>query len=465
MLRDQIPSAPTGLTRLRWYGPGLLWMLAAVGTGSVLFTPRVASVYQYQLYWMLVLVVFFMYVMIREMARFSIVSGRTVLDGIYSLGGPAGWAVWIILIPQLLAAAVGVAGIAAIVGSAMQSVLPGSGTLYAIGLIVLCVGFVFAGRYAKLEKLSRTMAIVLMGMTVISAGVVFPDFGDLSSGLIPSWPEDPELYVILPWIGTILAGSMGIVWFGYWTAIRGYGGGLVERKAHDATGDKQPEEKKFSRAHSWIGVMSGTAAAGVIGGLIILTAFMVLGAELLAPAGILPEGPDVAVDLSRLFSEVWGEPGRYLLLLAIIIALGGSVLADQDGWSRSFSDMTLILDRGSREARPAGRISRLFDWLTQHLGDRLRDRAFLTRVYLVSVTGIVPVIIVMLFSDPVEVMSASGIIAAAHTPFIVFITLYLNRTRLPRELRPGNFISCMMALAGLFYLSFAGVFFWDLFRG
>lgn len=465
MLRNSVPAAPSGLTRLRWYGPGLLWMLAAVGTGSVLFTPRVASVYQYQLYWMLVLVVFFMFVMIREMARFSIVSGRSVLEGLYSLEGPRGWAVWIIFVPQLLAAAVGVAGIAAIVGSALQSVLPGSGTLYAIGLVILCSGFVYAGRYARLEKLSRGMAMVLMGMTVISAGVVFPDFAALGNGLLPSWPEDPELYVILPWVGTILAGSMGIVWFGYWTALRGYGGGLANHAENTRQDSSQSEEQRHSRISSWIGLMSGTAAAGVIGGLIILTAFMVLGAELLAPEGILPEGPDVAVDLSRLFSDVWGEPGRYLLLLAIIIALGGSILADQDGWSRSFADMTMILRRGSQESSPPGVIAGLFARLGKRSREALENRKYVTRIYVLSVTGAIPVIILLLFSDPVQVMSASGIIAAAHTPFIVLLALYLNRTRLPRELRPGLFISCMMAMAGIFYLGFAAIYFWDLFAG
>src|SRR6056297_3791429 len=103
LLRNWVSSAPEGSEKISWYGPGLLWMLSAVGTGSILFTPRVASVYSYELLWLLLLVVFFMWVMIREMARFSIVSGQTMLEGMYSLKGPRGWAVWIIFVPQLFA--------------------------------------------------------------------------------------------------------------------------------------------------------------------------------------------------------------------------------------------------------------------------------------------------------------------------------------------------------------------------
>lgn len=93
LYRGEVAVPPEGRQKLRWYGPGLMWMLSAVGTGSILFTPRVASVYQYELFWLLLLVVFFMWVMIREMARFSVVTGRTVLEGIHTLSGPRGWAV------------------------------------------------------------------------------------------------------------------------------------------------------------------------------------------------------------------------------------------------------------------------------------------------------------------------------------------------------------------------------------
>ncbi|HEA62839.1 MAG TPA: divalent metal cation transporter, partial [Pseudohongiella sp.] len=71
-------------------------MLSAVGTGSILFTPRVASAYQYDLLWVLLLVVFFMWVMIREMARFSVVTGQSMLEGMHTLSGPRNWAVWTI---------------------------------------------------------------------------------------------------------------------------------------------------------------------------------------------------------------------------------------------------------------------------------------------------------------------------------------------------------------------------------
>lgn len=471
--RDKVPSPPQGRGRFKWYGPGLLWMLSAVGTGSILFTPRVASAYEYQLLWILLVVVLFMWVMIREMARYSIVSGHTMLEGMHSLGGPRDWAVWVIFVPQLLAAGIGIAGLAAVVGSALGEFLPGSNTLYAIGMVVFSTLFTATGRYSLIESFSRLMALALMLMAIVTAAIVFPAPQKVAQGLMPGVPDNLDLYVVLPWVGTILAGSMGIVWFGYWTATRGFGGGLQGREPDDEVPkasrnelqDTQSEamETRLANARGWIRVMTKTAALGVVGGLVVIFSFLVLGAELLAPEGIMPEGPEVAVDLTSIFSDVWGEFGRYLLLTAIVIALGGSILANQDGWGRSFADMTLILTRSQRNDQGAGALLKSLDALDRKLPWPLFERRWLKRLYIITVTGLVPVIILMLFSDPVQVMSVSGIIAAAHTPFIALTALYVNRSRLPSSLRPGIAATVIMGLAGLFYFGFAILYLLNMF--
>mgnify|MGYP003144949592 CR=1 FL=1 len=444
-------------------------MLSAVGTGSILFTPRVAAVYEYQLFWLLLLVVFFMWIMIREMARFSIVTGKTMLEGMYALGGPKGWAVWFIFIPQLFAAGVGIAGLSGVVGSALQSFLPGAASLYAAGLILVCVLFVATGQYSVIERFSRVMALILMVMVIISAIVVKPDLAAIAKGLTPSWPETPDLYIILPWVGTILAGSMGIIWFGYWTATRGFGGGIQSHDQDDECEQSSPDDnshqdkhKRIQRAQEWVKIMTGTATLGVLGGFIVLTSFLILGGELLAPEGLLPKGTDVAVDLTRLFSDVWGSIGKYLLLAAIIIALGGSVLANQDGWGRSFADITLILTREQRQVTKHNQTLGGIEKSVAKIGITLFNRKHLKRLFVVTITGLIPIAIVFVFKDPVKVMSASGIIAAFHTPFIALIALYVNRTRLPDAIKPNFFATISMAAAGLFYLGFAGLYLWDL---
>jgi len=56
--REKVAPVPSGWERFKWYGPGFIWMVSSVGSGSILFTPRVGSRYGYDLLWAAMLVTF-----------------------------------------------------------------------------------------------------------------------------------------------------------------------------------------------------------------------------------------------------------------------------------------------------------------------------------------------------------------------------------------------------------------------
>lgn len=468
-LRTRVPPPPTGWSRVRWWGPGLLWAVSSVGSGSVLFTPRVGSAYGYELLWLLWFVCFLMWVMIREAGRFAVLTGRTLLDGFTTLPGPRNWALWVVFLPQLLAAVVGVGGLSALVGSALMEVLPGGLVLWSLAVLGLCTVLVVTGGYAGVSRVARVLALVLVGVAVVAAARVLPGPGPVAAGAVPSIPADLDVPFVLPWIGTILAGSMGIVWYSYWAATRGYGGGTAGLahgdEAEEEERDRPPsDEARFERLEGWMRTMSNTAAVGVLTGTIVITSYLVLGAELLGPAGLVPSGVDVAVELTRLFSELWGRVGYWIMMASIVVALGGSVLANQDGWSRSFADMTLLMPLQGHEAggdaQAERRGPRWLRLLTAWRPESMRPRQALEIGYAVVVTGLLPAAVIVIVRDPVRIMSASGIVATAHTPFIVITTLLLNR-KLPEPGRPGRFYTATTALAGAFYSVFALLYFAD----
>lgn len=434
------PSAVPPLSRrLPWYGPALLWTVSAVGSGSVLFTPRVAARYEYALLWVALLTCAFMWIMIREAARYTTVTGQTLFDGFNRLGGPRGWALWVIFLPQLVAAVVGIAVLCALVGSAAQVALGGSHAAYTLAMIGGAATLVMLGEYDAVERASRYMAVLLVVLSSAAAVQVMPAPDVIASGLVPKLPADFDLAFVLPWIGTILAGSMGIVWFAYWTATHGYGGTTVLSAEHHERASAPADVDgtgPVRRVTAWVGVVSQAAAVAVVAGAWVIVAFYILGAELLAPRGLIPAGMDVASDLATLLEAVWGSFGFWSLIVLTLFALGGSVIANQDGWSRSFADISLLL-WGDRE-RPL--------WMT---------RRRLKHFYTVTVTALLPALTYLAVEDPVEIMSISGVVAAVHTPFIVLLILLVNRIRLPRELRPGMLACTALAAAGCYYLGVA----------
>lgn len=451
-LRREVAPAPRGRERWSWYGPGLMWMVSSVGSGSILFTPRIGSRYGYAMLWMAVLVAFLTWVVIREMGRYSVVTGRTILDGYDSVPGPRGWAVWLIFLPGLVSGVAVVAGIAGLVGSALVLVLPGSQAFYAVGIIVLSAVLVVSGHYRKLERLATVMASVLILSGLATAVMVFPGWGPLAAGMVPGLPPDFDAFFVLPWVGFLLAGAAGVMWFSYWVAARGYGGELLE--SDESGRGAMPGEKERGWLRSWLVTMGITAAVGVVGASLVNVSFLTLGAELLRPMGVIPEGVRVAEDLAMLLTRVWGPAGLWVLVAGMFVALWGSILANQDGWSRMYADATIMaLGRGRQtEDMPA--------WLQRLTASRVRLRT----AYALIVLTAFPLIAFFSVRDPVSILSIGGIVSAAHMPVVVGLTLWLNQRRLPREFRPGPVWLAANLGVVAFYGFFSAIYFIGLFR-
>ena len=459
--RKQSPQPPKGKDRLKWYGPGLMWMISSVGSGSVLFTPRVGARYGFELLWVALIIIFLMWIMIREVGRYSVATGKTIFDGFKGFSGKTQWPIWLIFLPQILAAVVTIAGIAALAGSALMIALPGNQQIYAAGIIVLSIILVVTGRYSVIERIASIMAGVLVLMVIVTSIKVFSSSSQFVQGLVPGVPQNLDMQFVMPWLGFILAGAAGIMWFSYWVVAREYGGPqLEEEDIEQKQREEEVNEETSQRLKRWMRVMSNTAAIGVVGGGLVIVCFLILGTELLKPEGLVPKGIDVAKDLSRLLSEVWGRAGFWMLIVSVTIALAGTILSNQDGWGRMFADATLILlapklkKKGlmpKEHEREANIKVQDRNWWQKIITNRSK----LKNAYAIVFGAAIPLVVFFLVRKPVDILAIAGTVAAVHTPVVVFLTLYLNMKRLPKALRPGAFSITCMVLSGLFFTGFA----------
>ncbi|WP_242046308.1 MULTISPECIES: Nramp family divalent metal transporter [Calothrix] len=137
-----IPDSPQGWENLKWLGPSFLWMLSAAGSGELLFTPRIAALYGYTLLWALLAAVILKWFINGEVGRFSVCTGTTILEGFKQLPGPKNWAVWLILLPQIVVAISTVAGLAGAAATALILVSGGTVQLWTIIIIVVTAAIV-----------------------------------------------------------------------------------------------------------------------------------------------------------------------------------------------------------------------------------------------------------------------------------------------------------------------------------
>lgn len=434
---QQVPQAPQGWESLKWLGPSFLWMLSAAGSGELLFTPRIAALYGYTLLWALLAAVVLKWFINREVGRFSVCTGATILEGFKTLPGPKNWAIWIILVPQVVVAIATVAGLTGAAATALILVTGGSVQLWTPIIIAVTAAIVFLGQYENVEKISSYVGITRTIAVVAAAIFVFPNLRKLSAGLVPQIPDNVQYEEILPWLGFMLAGAAGLMWYSYWVEARGYGAAGLKQEVNP----KQitPEETKHLQGWNRLMTLSNTLA--VVGALLAALSFLILGGELLHPQGLVPQENQVAEVLGNLLGDLWGSFGFWFMVVIVFITFCSTTISVQDGFGRMFADGTNILLSGFNVQ-----------------SKRWTNETFLRKTYIIVLLAILPIAIYLIFGKPIGLLQLAGGIEAAHIPIVTGLTLYLNHRKLPEELRPSKLSLGATIIAGLFFAGFAIIY-------
>jgi len=441
-----VPAAPKGKEIIRWLGPGFLWMVSAAGSGELLFTPRVGSMYGYSLLWALFAAVILKWFINREIGRYAVCTGASVIDGFATLPGPRNLALWIILVPQLFVAVISIAGLAGGAATALILFLPGSATVWMVVSILLATTLVLWGKYKGIEKASVILASALALASIVAAISLSPSLTEMAKGLKPTIPQNINLAEILPWLGFMMSGAAGLMWYSYWIPAKGYGMKKTGKKEEDESNPKKQhrDPKKLSaddknKLKGWIRQMSLDNTTAVGGTVIVTVSFLILGTEMLRPEGLVPEENKVASTLGRLLGDLWGPVGFWFMVVGIFIGFWDTVLSDQDGHSRLFAN-------GTRHLLPA------------KAKGRWTNEKFLQRIFVIVLVTILPIILYLVIGNPVQLLKLAGAIEAAHIPVVTGLVLYLNKKSLPKELQPSKIVFSITALAGLFFSALAIVY-------
>ncbi|MDN7024625.1 divalent metal cation transporter [Methanoculleus sp. FWC-SCC1] len=392
----RIPPAPRGRDLLAWIGPGIIWMVSAIATGELLFTPRVASLYGYALLWAMIAAIVLKTLLSIEIGRYAVTTGGSILHGMRQIPGPANWGVWLLVLPQFFVAVTTMVGMAGATSSAFILFFPGDFRLWGIVFLALSTVLVYAGRYRAVELASIIMALTITAALVVAASIEFPGVAPLLAGIVPALPQEIDYTEILPWLGFLMSGAAGLIWYSYWLPARGYGaahslgagdGSIEEFEPVDPAVFDAGEQERLRK---WIRVMAITTgiAASIV--LVQLFALLILGAELLRPEGLLPEGPAVTAVLSRLLGEVWGPAGAWMLIVAALFAFWSTMIANLDGWVRMLGQGSIFI---ARRFVSSG---------------RLVSMGFYRPVYLFGLMGVLPAVFLIVRPEPVTFLIVAG---------------------------------------------------------
>lgn len=347
-----ISSPPKGLAVLALLGPSIVWCAEYIGSGEVILATRAGAILGNGVLWAVVIGIFLKYWIGMSGARYTVCTGEGMIDMFDRMPGPRHWAVWIVLVAQLVGGTLSIGAIAKAAGIFISSLIPVGPNLGGFLVVLFAVSVVWSGIFNILKiVMSIFVFIIVLGVLYVAAHV-FPGFSELAQSLSLKLPDIPQWALategvgdnpwkeILPLIGWGAGGFASQVWYTYWVLGAGYGAakGRGYGKAADISKLKRMDNDTALKIKGWCRVLYLDATLAMVIGILVTGAFLIAGAGILGPMHLAPQGNDVAFALSKVFSSRWGSTGGFLFILAGATALISTQTGQLAGWPRLLAD-------------------------------------------------------------------------------------------------------------------------------
>ena len=406
---------------LRILGPGMIMMATVVGASHVILSPVAGARFGYSLLWLVLFSHLFKYPAFDYGARFAVARGFSLIRGYQLVPGPRNWALWVFLTTttlQGLAVTTGIMSVTASIVLVNVGLLPFTGWIVVLNLFI--IGIHRFGRYGALQLISKVMMFVLAAITVLAFSVSQWSAGDLLRIFVPSVP-DGATPLASSIVGLMPAGINVAVWHSLWAV------------AHLPYWEEQAKDRRHMLAMSLTDLRIAYWMSAILAMM-----FMSLGASLLRPRGLTPDGLDVAITISTIYTELLGDWMYPVFMIAVFAAMFSTAYTVMDGFPRAFSTIARDLFPESASLRRPG------------------DPAYWT--FMLVIFGFI-VITNTLIPNPVLLVSLTGLLSLLVSP-VLYVLNYYCVTRLIDDpaLRP-SMTNRIWGILGVVTMSASVVFF------
>jgi Mn2+/Fe2+ NRAMP family transporter len=431
---DGIKEPPVGWrASMRYFGPGLILSASIVGSGELIATTTLGAQAGFVLLWLVIVSTLVKVAVQIELARWTIATGQPALTGYNKVPpriGPIGWVnvLWAVLALSKLLQLGGIIGGTAAAFSILLPIVgePLGFTSLLLWTCILAIGSIallYSNRYTLIERGAAVLVVTFTAVTVVIAlGLPLTPFAygfdDLGSGLAFLIPAG-TIGAALAMFGITGVGADEITFYTYWCVEKGYARWV---------GPNDGSEAWVRRANGWIRVMYKDAMLSWVIYTFGTLAFYLMGAAVLHPQGLVPQGNGMITTLSRLYTDTLGEWASVLFLIGAIAVLGSTMWAAIPSWSRMYTNLLATFG--------------VLDW--QDPVARLRW----IRVF----TVVLPVLWAILFltiQSPVIMVQIAGVATGIFLIAVVWAVYYLRRTETDPRLHGGRAFAVCLAVSSV----------------
>jgi len=431
---EGIKEPPKGwIESLRYLGPGLILSASIVGSGELIATTALGAQAGFALLWMVIFSTFVKVAVQIELARWTISTGQPALTGFNKVPpkfGRVGWInlMWVVMMLSKYLQLGGIVGGTAI---AFSFLLPIGGDplgftstlIWTSIVVILTVVLLYSSQYNRIERGAFLCVVVFSIVTVlIAAGLPFTPFAysmdDLLGGLTFSLPLG-IIGVAIAMFGITGVGADEMTYYTYWCLEKGYSRWV---------GPNDGSEAWVKRANGWISVMYKDAFVSWVIYTLSTLAFFIMGAAVLQPQGLVPEGNGMITTLSNMYTDILGEWASFVFLIGAIAVLGSTLWASTASYPRMYANFLSIVG--------------VFKW--EDAKARLRWFQIFT-----VVNPIIWGIVYLFIQSPVIMVQIAGIVTGIFLLAVVVAVWYLRKTEVDSRLYGGGLFNILLVISSI----------------
>ena len=266
-----------------------MYLLGAIGAKDLVVHSTAGAIYGYSLIWSLVLAYGIRYVLAEASSRYVCATGESIVEGYGRLGRPFVYGMaFATFVKRHLSNLVLILLLGVLAHILLPLPIQASSVVWSLVFVAIGYGLMYRGGYRRVEAISKPLLVVLGATLVAVAAISNPAPERILRGLlIPSFPEQQGAYSYFLLLMAVAGTTVGSLHLNYATYV--YEKGWRSRR-DEAT-------RRFDLRLSILGqltlaILIQVAAAATFHG----TSVQIASVE----------------DLTRLYSEILGKPGRIL---------------------------------------------------------------------------------------------------------------------------------------------------------
>jgi len=480
------PELRTGnwLKLLAFFGPGAIMASVTITSGETLFASRGGAIFGYAMLWCLLGGAVMKGVQVYGGMRFLVITGYHPMESWAYLPGPRFWCPLLIGALSLACFPFWLSGLPKMLGQITNWICglqnyEKAQTLervWATFYIGVAITITLLQTYRFLEKAETVILVILLISILVAVIASHPDWLAALTGAVkpaipkyqawvkgsyPNVAQRPPWVEVITYMGAVGGGTYD--YLGYVGMLREKGWGMLQRagrliplKQLRSSLPSDPGEVKKSR--TWLRAPITDCSVSFTCVLIFTAAFLILGARILHPERIIPDGTQLFNHQARFLTRIH-HGLLYVYQVGVFMAFFGTIAGAYEIYTRTTAECVRgVCQRpGEVPLRPirdwvwvyTGVLGLLLVWPLLRWVRKGAGEVFLRRIRVgvCIYTGGLGLLLVWTVKDPVKLVTIPALLGGVFTCGLwCFAVLWAERRFLPKvhRMKKGLFVATII---------------------